>query len=44
MFILNLIKNIIRTILLFGAIYSGAVAANNGIINMCCSMFRICDN
>lgn len=29
MIILDLIKNVIRTILLVGAIYSGAIAANS---------------
>ena len=28
-FLIDLIKNVIRTILLFGAIYSGAIAANS---------------
>ena len=34
MFVLNLMKNLIRTILLTIAIYSGAVAANSDDVNI----------
>lgn len=41
MFILNLIKNVIRTILLFTTIYTGAIAANSDNDNIMVSLICV---